>query len=98
MGPKISYLDIFRFLEFQIVIFEISTLEFVKNDFSTHTENFGIGFAFYKGSASIFSKGLDLVPGLPHKVLQLFSHEKKTFFLTLLNLKYLNHYARYKYF
>ena len=32
-----------------IVIFEISTLKFVKNESLTHTVNFGIGFAFSEG-------------------------------------------------
>ena len=38
-------------LEFQktIVIFEIGTLEFVKNESLTHTINFGIGSALSKG-------------------------------------------------
>ena len=30
-------------------MFEISTLEFVKNEFLTHTVNFGIGPAFSDG-------------------------------------------------
>ena len=32
-----------------IVIFEISTLKFVKNESLTHTVNFGIGSAFSEG-------------------------------------------------
>ena len=53
-----SYLGIFG-LEFQktIVIFEISTLEFVKNESLTHTKNFGIGSTFSKGLGSAFSEG-----------------------------------------
>ena len=45
-----SYLGTFG-LEFQktIVIFEIGTLEFVKNESLTHTINFGIGSALSKG-------------------------------------------------
>ena len=41
MGPKIPYLGILV-LEFQktVVIFEISTLEFVKNEYLFHTVNF----------------------------------------------------------
>ena len=44
-----SYLNIFG-LEFErnIAILEISTLEFVKNEFFTHAINFGTGFAFLK--------------------------------------------------
>ena len=44
-----SYLSIFG-LEFEhnIAILEISTLEFVKNEFFTHAINFGTGFAFLK--------------------------------------------------
>ena len=55
---KMPYLGIFG-LEFKktIVIFEISTLEFVKHEPLTHTVNFGIGFAFSKGTASAFSQG-----------------------------------------
>ena len=37
-----------------IVIFEISTLEFVQNVFLTHAVNFGIGSYFSKGPGSIF--------------------------------------------
>ena len=53
------YLGIFG-LEFQktIVIFEISTLEFVKYESLTHTVNFGIGSAFSKDPWSVFSEGL----------------------------------------
>ena len=40
-----------------IVIFEISTLEFVKNEFLTHTLNFRIGSAFSKSVGSAFSEG-----------------------------------------
>ena len=41
--------------DINIVIFEISTLEFVKCEFLTHTVNFGIGSAFCKGLGSVFS-------------------------------------------
>ena len=53
-------------LEFQksIVIFEISTLKFVKNESLSRTMNFGIGSAFSKGLESAFSEG----PGLLYKV------------------------------
>ena len=52
------YLSIFG-PEFQktIVIFEISTLEFVKNESLTHTINFGIGSAVSKDPMSAFSEG-----------------------------------------
>ena len=55
-------------LEFQksIVIFEISALEFVKNESLTYTVNFGIGSAFSKGSRSAFSEGPG--PGPLYKV------------------------------
>ena len=57
-------------LEFQksIVIFEISTLEFVKNESLTYTVNFGIGSAFSKGSGSAFSEGPVPGPGPLYKV------------------------------
>ena len=44
------YLSIFG-LEFlkTIIIFEISTLKFVKNGSLTHTVNFDVGSAFSKG-------------------------------------------------
>ena len=44
------YLGVFG-LEFlkKIVILEISTLKFVKNEYLTHIVNFGIGSAFSKG-------------------------------------------------
>ena len=43
--------------EKSIVTFAISTLEFVKNDFLTHTVNFGIGPSFSKGPWYNFSEG-----------------------------------------
>ena len=51
-------LGIFR-LEFlkTVVIFEISTLKFVKNESLTHAVNFGIGSAFSKSLGSAFSEG-----------------------------------------
>ena len=44
-----TYLGSFG-IEFRktIIIFEISTLEFVKNESLTHTVNFAIGSAFLK--------------------------------------------------
>ena len=63
MGPKMQYLGNFA-LELQktIVIFDISTLEFVKNEYLTHAMNFGVGSAFFKGLMSAFSESLALAP------------------------------------
>ena len=49
LGPKLFYLGIFG-LEFgkTIIIFEISPLKFIKNEFLTVIVNFGIGSAFPK--------------------------------------------------
>ena len=49
------YLGIFG-LEFQktVVIFEVSTLEFVKNESLTYTMNFGVGSTFSKVSGVRF--------------------------------------------
>ena len=60
-------------LEFQkaIVIFEISTLQFVKNESLTHTTNFGIGSIFSKGLCSAFSEGPGPGPGPLYKVCRL---------------------------
>ena len=55
---------------FNIVIFEISTLKVVKNEFLTHTVNFDIGSAFSKGRGSAFSEGPGLGPGPLYKVCQ----------------------------
>ena len=48
-------LDIFG-LEFEnnIVIFEISTLEFLNNESLIHTVNFGIGSAFSQGLGPLY--------------------------------------------
>ena len=46
-----------------IVIFEISTLEFVKNESLTHTVNFGVGSAFSKAKKQ---KCLNLGPRMPY--------------------------------
>ena len=64
-GTKNDFLGIFG-LEFQktIVIFEISTLKFVKNESLTHTVDFDIGPAFSKGSRFVFSEGLGPGQGL----------------------------------
>ena len=55
---KLLYLGYFwdRTLK-TIVIFEISTLKFVKNEFWTHTVTFGIRPAFFKDPISSFSEG-----------------------------------------
>ena len=51
-----------------IVIFEISTLKLVKNEFLTRTVNFDIGSAFSKGLGSTLSEGLGPGPGPLYKV------------------------------
>ena len=63
------YLGIFG-LEFQktIVIFEISTFKFVKNESLTHTMNFGVGSTFSKGLGSAFSESPGLGPGPLYKI------------------------------
>ena len=63
------YLGMFG-LEFlkTIVIFEISTLKFVKNESLTQTVNFSIGSAFSKGQGSTFSEGPGSGPGPLYKV------------------------------
>ena len=57
LGLNMPDLGIFR-LEFQktIVIFEISTLKFVKYESLTDTVNFGIGPAFLKVWSMLFLK------------------------------------------
>ena len=55
-----------------IVIFEMSTLKFVKNESLTHTVNFGVGSAFSKVPGSAFSEGPGLGPGLLYKVCHYF--------------------------
>ena len=63
-----AYLGIFG-LEFQkaIVIFEISTLEFVKNESLTYTVIFGIGSTFSKVPWSAFSETRGPGPGPLYK-------------------------------
>ena len=51
-----------------IVIFEISTLELVKTNFFTPTENFGIGFASSEASGPGFYEGASPGPSLLDKV------------------------------
>ena len=60
-----------------IVIFQISTLKFVKNECLTHTVNVGIGSAFSKCPRSVFSEGLG--PGPLNEI----SHLKGNFLLVL---------------
>ena len=40
-----------------IVIYEISALEFLKNEFLPHSVYFGVGFTFSKSLAPTFSEG-----------------------------------------
>ena len=64
LGTKIAYLGLFG-LELKkktIVIFEISTLEFLYNKSLTHAVTFGIGSAFSEGLGSAFSEGLGPAP------------------------------------
>lgn len=44
-----GYFQVYIFLN---VIFQISTLEFIKNEFLTNKVNFSIGSAFFKGQGS----------------------------------------------
>ena len=63
------YLGIFgQEFENNVVIFEISTLEFVKNGSLTHTVNFGIRSAFSKALGSAFSEGPGPGPDPLYKV------------------------------
>lgn len=43
-----------------IVLLEINTFKFIKNDFLTNIVNFGIGFPFSNCQRSVFSKGSGL--------------------------------------
>ena len=54
-----------------IVIFEICTIGFIKNEFLTYTEIFGIGFAFSNSSGSVFSEDLSPSPGQLYRVCQI---------------------------
>ena len=54
---------------YNIVIFEINTLEFVKVEFLTHRVNFCIGSAFSKGPVFTFSEIPGPGPGPLCKVL-----------------------------
>ena len=52
--------------ENKIAIYEVSTLEFLKNEFLNHSVNFGVAFRFSKSRAPTFSEGLG--PGPLYKV------------------------------
>ena len=71
LGPKLPRLCIFG-LEFEktIGMFEISTLEFPKNEFLINIVNFRIGSVFSKGLACTFFEGPGLVVGPLCKVCQ----------------------------
>ena len=64
-----SYLGKFG-LDFSktIVIFEISILEFVRNECLVHTTNFGVGSPFSKVLWPAFSEGPNPGPGLLYRV------------------------------
>ena len=49
---------------FKNAIFEISTLEFIKNEFLTYTRNFAIGSAFSNDPGFAFSQGPSPGPAL----------------------------------
>ena len=51
-----------------IVVFEISTLKFAKNEFLTHTVKFGVESAFSIGPGSAFFQGPDPCLGLLFKL------------------------------
>ena len=58
-----------------MVIFEISTLEFIKKEFLTILVNFDVGSAFYKSSGFAFSERPGLGPGsfyMPLKCMSLY--------------------------
>ena len=58
-----------------VVIFEISTLEFIKNEFLTNTVNVGIGSTFSKRPGSPFLEDPDSGPGPLFKVCHVNLHE-----------------------
>ena len=60
-----------------IVLFEVSTLEFIKNEFLTRRMNFGIGSSFSKGPESTFLKGAGPGPCPLCKVCQFFQKNFK---------------------
>ena len=60
MEPKIFGLGIF---ENNIAIYEISALEFLKNEFLPHSVHIGVGFTFSESPAPAFSEGPYPGPG-----------------------------------
>ena len=82
-----SYLGIFG-LEFwkRILLFQISTLKFVKNAFSTHTINVSIGSTFSNRQGQLFLK----VP-----VLVQARFIKKALFCQLIDRKVVNLISKY---
>ena len=59
LGPEMPYLGIFGLeISKTTLIFEISSLKFVKNESLTPTVKFGIGSAFSKDPGFAFSEGL----------------------------------------
>ena len=54
MEPKIFGLGSF---ENNIAIYEISALEFLKNEFLPHSVDIGVGFTFSESPAPAFSEG-----------------------------------------
>ena len=73
LGPQIPDFGIF-WLEFlkTIVLFKISTFEFVKLEFLNHSGNFDIGSAFSKGAKFAFSEGPGAHSGPLYKVCLIF--------------------------
>ena len=68
MSPKSPYLGIFGLKFEKIVIFGISILEIIKNDFLTNAVNIDIGSVFTKYPGFNFSEGLDPGPSPIYKV------------------------------
>ena len=71
---------------FEFFMFEISNLWFVRNEFLSHTVNFGIGSAYFKDPRSTFSECSDPWLGLLYKVCSLFVaiwKRNKWFWLTI---------------
>ena len=53
---------------FEHIIYEISTLKFIKNGFLTVIASFGIGSTFSKGSEKVDTVSEGLGPGLLYKI------------------------------
>ena len=63
LRPKLLCLGIFGLGFWKLPVkFEIGTLEFVKNEFLTHTVNLGVGSAFSKSLRFSFSEGSGVGP------------------------------------